>query len=648
MAEIPFLANLTYPVALLALSLLVPIILLYLLKPKPKTIPFPSTMFIRFLEKNKRFTSFLQRFIRDPLLIAQLLIITLLVSALAGPFYNTKEELRPEESVVFVIDASASMQAKDVGQPRFDQAVEKASQIIRGLNEADDVSIVLAENIPAVVLSKSKPKDSLNTLSQLKAADTPSNVGDAMMLAKDLIRDSDRRKAVYVLSDFSPGGGVDPQLALKIMAAAGVNAELVTTGSRGANTGIVNLEARRSTVKDSELFMTMSVRNFAPEEHRFRLQVASEGSTLVSEEKTLGAGEEGFYNYKPNITGSEQVVRVEIAGGDDLTVDDVAYAYVPPVKINRVLLLTSEGSDKFLRLMLDSLKNTEVKYAVPPVTPDVNDFDVIVLGNVKPDTILPGMFRDIKNHVEKGASFIIVGTPNLQSIKDQELWSILPVDVIGMGSRETSLKVIEEHNMLSDIKLNGIVAKNYYNVVERDNKTKTLVGAEVFQNPMIAYHQQGDGYVAYVGVNSDPDWSNLYYSSDFPIFWSQMIKYFTRMRGPSAATALKSGEYLQLPEPSNVKTPSGATIRSQSVFLDKVGLYEVGYSDKIEKVTVNLLDFMESNTTIGQVEGAKNAGTYTVKKLDVDVKVELFRHLLVVMLAVLVFELLIYRWRGLL
>lgn len=647
MADLSLSSFLAHPVALAGMALILPIILLYLLKPKPNIVIFPSTMFIRFMEKNKRFSSFLQRFIHDPLLIMQVLIILLIVLAAADPFYKSKQALSEEESVAIVIDASASMQSTDAGGTRFSAALSKAKEIVAGLNMKDDVSIIVAENIPAAVASKATVEEASSTIGKLKAADTPTNVGDAMTLARDMLVGSTRKKAMYVLSDFASGGGMDPLLARKIALASGFRVEMVRLGSGSENAGIVGFEARRSSTKDTELFITSSVVNYGSDERKFTFRLLSGDQVLSSEDKTLEGGDEAFFVIRPNVSASEQIIRAELVGGDDLVVDDAAYAYVTAVKETRVLLLTSEGSDKFLRYMLESLKNVHVEYAVPPVTPDVNGFDVIVLGNVKADNILPGMFRDIKNRVSGGASLVVVASDSLQHISDADLWSIMPVDMQGLGSRETAVKVTEEHEMLTDVVFDNVVAKKYYNAQERDNSTKTLVGAQVFQNPMLSYRPYGGGYVTYMGLNSDPDWGNMYYSSSFPILWSQMIKYFTGLRSADSQQALSTGEYLQAPKTATIKLPSGESVGAQSMFLDKAGVYEISYPDRSEKVPVNLLDAAESNITGMTVEGISDAEGYTGKRGEIEVNVEMYRQILALMILALAAELLLYRRRGL-
>ncbi len=645
---IPMISN---PAALAGLALVVPIILLYLLKPKPKLVMFPSTMFIRILEKNKRFTSFLQKFIHDPLLLVQLFLVCLLVFTVADPFITTQQGQRPQESVVILLDVSASMQATDVRPNRFDTARIKASSIIEVLNQDSEVSIVLASSIPITLLNRGNKKQAREVLSKVEVMDTPSSVGDAILLAKDILSSSDRKKIVYVLSDFSPGGGLDPLVAKKIAVTNGIEVELIQVGFRGANTAIVSLDARRSHLNDNELYLTMSVKNYHPLDYNVVIKVSSGAETILSEQKALKPGSDNFYYFKPNITSDEHLLRVELIGMDDLPLDDVAYAHIPPAKLNRVLLLTSDGSDKYLRLMFDSLASAKkiiFEYAVPPVTPEFSGYDVVILGNVQSDNILPGMFRDIKNQVSSGASLIVIGTSNLAEIKNDNLWSVMPCKIISLSDRESSVEVVTDHDILNDVVFDNLVLKKQYNVETSNNSSIELVRSKASYTPLISFMPYGEGYVAYMGINTDPDWSNLYYSSSFPIFYNQMIKYFTRKRGISATPSLFTGDYLQTNSNQTIKTPSGELMQSSNIFLDKAGVYKIMYPDRQSTVPVNLMSAIESNTSVSDLSELNKASEYSNSLEDVDVDIGLFKYLVFAIIIALFFETVMYKRRGML
>jgi len=175
------------PIALWGILLVVPVIILYLLRPKPKHIKFPSVMFIINAEKAKRLRSFFKKIIRDPLLLLQILVIAVLACAAAGPYFFSMEEQNLRETAVVVIDSSASMQANDVSPERFGRARAVARDIIGRMNDESVVSIVLAETSP-IILAKGVKRDvALSALSSSFVSDAPCNIGDAVLFAKDYV-----------------------------------------------------------------------------------------------------------------------------------------------------------------------------------------------------------------------------------------------------------------------------------------------------------------------------------------------------------------------------------------------------------------------------------------------------------------------------
>jgi hypothetical protein len=648
--QLSILANyFTNPTALAGLSLLVPVILLYLLRPKPKHVIFPSTMFIFFIEKHKRFSSFLQKFIRDPLLIMQLIIITVLVSSIANPFTKALEVVRGQEAVAIVLDASASMQASDVKPNRFSKAVDAARRIIAELNPRDEVSIILAENIPVMVLNKGSRREAMDLLARLDPSDTPSNVGDAILLARDVLTGSRARKVIYVMSDFSASDGLEPALGKRIAALSGCDVEFILVGSESDNAGIVSFTAKRSVVDEDKLFATASIKNYGSG-RKVKLNLLAEGKVIDSLEKQIESGGEEFYAFSPDISWGEQIIEVQVDGGDYFSVDDNAYAYVSGIKVNKILLLTGEGdTNKYLRLLLQSLRNVDVSIILPPKPiRDFSSFDVIILGDVKSEDILPGTFGDIGDAVKAGSNFIAVATENLWSITDKDLWNMMPVEIIEWGSGEAEVKVYEEHDMLKDVVFENVVAKKHFKVKTNRNDSRQILGTGGENpTPLFSYRPLGDGHVAYMGLNSNPTWSNLYYSSSFPIFWSQMIKFFGRERGVETVRDYSSGVYMPLPDVLDVKAPSGVSMRTNNVFLDKTGVYEIQYLPEKALITVSLLNDRESNITVGVIEDSVAEGEFSTEREKVEVKHEYHKILLAVMLLLLLFEMIVYRRRGL-
>src|SRR3989304_4516255 len=107
-------------VGLYALLSIIPLIIIYLLRPRPRKLKIPSLMFLLDLEKKKRLNIF-RKFLKDPLFLIQLLVLALVSLAVAEPFIIANEEAGGGHTVV-ILDASASMQADG----KFEKALAQA------------------------------------------------------------------------------------------------------------------------------------------------------------------------------------------------------------------------------------------------------------------------------------------------------------------------------------------------------------------------------------------------------------------------------------------------------------------------------------------------------------------------------------------
>lgn len=624
--------------ALYAALLLVPLVILYLLKPKPKRIRFPTIMFIKRIEETKIFSSLFNRFVKDPLLLIQALVITLLAVALANPYFLTVKTGVVDEAVAIVIDGSASMQANDVKPTRFQAAVEKAAGIVGGLSENSRVSIVIAENIPVTVLSNGDPKRAAYLLGRLECGDTPSNTGDALILAKDLLSQSELRKKAYLISDFAKTEG-DFKTSARILKLNGIDVSFIKLNEDGINLGIVDLEARRTPMDKSALQMTYTVRNFDDAEHEVTGRVYINDVLASTQTKKIKPLSEELFYVNSSLSNDRQFIVTELTWGGMLGVDDRGYSIIEGLRTYRTLLLTSGDSDKYVSYAIESQLNNRLRTAEPPVIPSLDEFDVITIGGVKSESILPGTFRDIKRSVESGKTLIIIASEELAGIRDTNLQEVMPVVLKERVDSDMNAEAAE-HEILKDVSLENTVVKKHYACVAKENAT---VIAETGGSSLVAYWDYGKGRVAYVGINPSNDWSNMQYSSSFPIFWSQLIEYTSQREGEMKNLNLKTGQYLVLEKESDVTTPSGNAVKTRSLFLDRQGFYKIKTDDSEEAAAVNLEDVDESDIKTAAYE---EEAVETTPERERIFREELLKYILPLVALVLFIEMLVYRRRG--
>ena len=211
---------------------LVPFIILYLIRPKPKEMTLPSLMFLLKLKGSTAKTSFLKNILKDLLFLLQLLALCLLALSVADPFTEVSK-LVSTTNVALVIDTSASMSAG--GQ--WQKAISKAKSELSSTN-----SIVLAESTPITLLDRGSRADALSILDSLEPRATPTNLGDAMTVAADLIDDG----KVVVISDFRVNEGPDPLLAKSVVEGKGIGVQIEDVGEDfDGNFGIADLKIEK-------------------------------------------------------------------------------------------------------------------------------------------------------------------------------------------------------------------------------------------------------------------------------------------------------------------------------------------------------------------------------------------------------------------
>jgi hypothetical protein len=194
------------PLALLGLLSIIPLIIVYLIRPRPKEISFSSTLFLREGEAQR--SAVLSRLISDPLFWVQLLVLCSLSIAAAGP-YTTELGLSGSHLVV-VLDGSASMQS----------SFAAAKGLIEPyLGNYERISIILAENTPVIVLQEGSAAEARDALDRLAPKAVTADLSGSMVQAANLLGAAGGD--ILVVSDFISWVGDSPEDTRKLLQADG-------------------------------------------------------------------------------------------------------------------------------------------------------------------------------------------------------------------------------------------------------------------------------------------------------------------------------------------------------------------------------------------------------------------------------------------
>lgn len=590
------------PVGLYALLSLIPLIILYLIRPRPKQMNIPSLMFFMKVSGARKLTSFLKQITRDWLFLIQLIALLAMALTFANPFTTYEHDVTSSNTVI-VVDVSASSHALENGRTRFDLEVAEAKKVLGAKN-----TIVLAKDIPQIGIQDASGQEAVKYLNSLQPRSTISKIGEAVILAGETLAGKEGR--VIVLSDFINTEGQDPQVAKSVLEAKKIVVDYVNVaGGKRRNVGIVGLDAGN----DQSI---VYVKNFDDEMHVVPLRVG----TTVTQLSIPSKNTETFAFKTPS-----GVTQLKLEWDDDLPVDNIGFLSAPAGGRSKVLLITNNESI-FLKNALTASGDLEVTVSEPPVITE-GDFDVYVVHNVDMDQVLPGTFEDLLKKAERGATVIVGAQENSDRIDYKGLLS-LKID----GRKDGGSISVDQLNTFT--KNVDFGRANY--VFQGELVGDQTVVASVDNVPVISIKPIGAGKLVYFGISED---SEFKFVPSYPIFWTELMKFLTGKQDVRNLN-FKAGDTIILDAEQKIKTPS-KVVKRAAMTVDEVGIYE--FEDRM--VAVNLANEKESNINLEKSEGTKSM-EYELRPVKEKREFSWDIWLLVIAIAFVFFEIWYVKFRG--
>ncbi|MDD1750885.1 MAG: VWA domain-containing protein [Methanothrix sp.] len=537
------------PLALLGLLSIIPLIIIYLIRPLPKEIRFSATQFLREGEAER--SAVLSRLINDPLFWVQLLVLLSLSVAAAGPY--TVEEGPASSHLVVVLDDSASMQAG------FSRAVQMIDPY---LDKYQRISIVLAGSVPVAALSQGSPAEARSALRRQSPKAVSADLSSGMTLASSLLAGEGGH--MLVVSDFISWIGDDPQTTRKILQGDG-RVSIVFADSYQGGDNLALVEAW-DVPGPGYVNHTALVHNYGPT-RSVPITISGPGGA-AGRTVQMASGEDYYLSF----TAYPGVNEISLDLEDAVAWDNHAYVYVPDLARKRVLYQGEEGP---ALAALRSLPNVEVKTVGQP-----GNFDLIVVAR---NASLNG---ELNRYIDGGKVIFIAS--------DQESPEYLPVRVTGEQDGPASLWVRGE-GFTNGVHFDEIGIFRFLEATPRKGST-TLVEANGV--PILSYWRLGKGVVIYSGLEMDSD---FYLRPEYPIFWYQMVNWITDVPDILESNQ-RTGEMLRLGEMTLIETPS-TSITASSLMMDEVGVYRF----QGKAVAANMYDPKESSL---QRKDGVDAGTF--------------------------------------
>ncbi|GGM67649.1 hypothetical protein J2752_000011 [Halarchaeum rubridurum] len=524
------------PMGLLALLALLPVVLLYLVKPDPARRDLPTLRFLVGGERDAETRPRLARLRRNLLLVLQVLALVALALALAAPYVTVPASSTVEQTVL-VVDGSASMGTETDGATRFARALDAARADVTGTT-----SLVVAGGESRVVLRRGGSAAARRALDDLRVTDAPGDLRSALSQAA-AIADADARIVVY--SDFADDSAWDD--AVTSARARGLAVDLRQFGGGGdANVGIVG--------------RTFSGRNVTVTVKSYAEATVERSVTLGDQRRTLTLAPGDVRSTTFTVPGGGGTVA--LTPGDAFPTDDAVPVAAPADPTVDVLLLTNDP-DEYLTTALSV--NDEVALTVErPPTAVEGTYDVVIYDALRPERLLAGNVQVGHETLARGGGVVVRAQTDDMPV--ESYGDLLIVSPDGTA-RNPTLAPSAESELTRGLSFPP--PERYLTGSLREGRTLVATSDGT---PLVAIAERGPGRVLYDGYL--PDASAFKYDYEYPVFWKRAVAHLAG-RESLAASNRETGTRLAFEAPTTVGTPTG-TVNATSVRLDEAGYYTVG------------------------------------------------------------------------
>ena len=317
------------PLAFLFAGLYGVLALLYLWERWRRRVEVPSLLLWEVVREDTIRT---RRFRPDLLFILQLLLLSCLIFGLARPYLSGGAGPGISTRHIFVLDTSASMQAQEARQSRFEQARSQALDLLHGLQHDAEVMIITTAPAPEVLVNFTRDHTAVAAaLRQVTPTDTGCDLALALAFAESAQQRSDTPTEVDVFTDIPRQQLPQP---------AREQARVFQVGETDENLGIEALQIFQGPFQDFHRARAyVLVENFGHREgHGFltlRLgdEVVNRNGFTLPPRQSKGFLVHGF-------PGPGRVVA-QLEVGDALAADNLALGWIRPLQPLRLLLASA-------------------------------------------------------------------------------------------------------------------------------------------------------------------------------------------------------------------------------------------------------------------------------------------------------------------
>lgn len=617
-----------------AAAIIPPLLLLYFLKLRRTSRSIPSTLLWRRSVEDVRANAPFQRLRPSVLLLLQLLILLLLVTALAQPQLDGTSS--DGGRTVIAIDNSGSMNATDdpSGRTRLELAKEAAVARVEKLHGGglfsggnEEIMVVSFANGAEIRTPFTDSRtQAISAIRGIEPTDQGTTIGEALELARAFTLSTDPEssgseadtEAPAVFELFSDGRITDLDAQ---PLRSGESARYTVVGSAGAeNLGIVTVAADRPWDRPDQIQVFAVVANHGPDPVPVdvELRVGGRARAVTPEPVTVPAATVDPETGRV-VPGRERVIflpfeqprgariEVRLLREDDLASDDFARLVVPPPRQLRVALVGELAW--FMEKLLEAQSYEELDLLTGPQYDSAVEagetWDVVVFLAWTPERLGPGRYL-VFNSVR--------GLDDLEPFGEAEK--------IFVRSAQ------DEHPAFRYVVLDDLFIWTMPKVVAGDD---ARVLADAVEGPLVVEIDRGGVQALWVAFH--PLDSTWWRQRSFAIFVPNAIEYLASVGGAVVEQGIEPGEVISmlldpgvtsatvtLPDESVVDVPVASDGQLVWGPVTRAGVYRVAWTtprgtESTTEVAVNMLDEAEGRVaaretvefSIDRVEGLRPA-----------------------------------------
>ena len=520
------------------------VVVFYILKLRRRPVPVPFAPLWERILRDKEATSLFSQLKRLLSLLLQLALIALLLTAPGDP--RPTVGAHEGRHLVVLLDASASMQAADVGgdpivpapgepprpRNRLDEARRRVRDMVRGLGSSDRMLLAQmdATVTPLSTMTGEVPELE-QALERVQPTEAAADFAHALRFAADALRGLSQPEIVVV----SDGALGEPADAAGPIDLGDIALSFLPLGKGAPNVAITGFSVRRYPLDKSRFEVLLEVTNTSAAPADVNLELYGDGK-ITNVVRLRMAASETLSRFYPNWSGASRTIEAHVTGadgqGDGLPADDRAFALLPERRRARVQVVSKGNMYLDAALLLDEyLDVTTVTPAAYPGQGDAS-FDVTIFDGVAPP-VRPGSGNLL--YLDPPAD----GTVPFKVGKKLES---TPKATLGFDEIDGKSPLLR-HLSLGDVN----VARGHALEPGPDDK----VAGRSFEGPLLIQgRRQGNKFVA---LGFDVRESDLPLRVSWPLFVLNVLDDFLE-EDTSYISSFRTGTVWSIPAPSAAKT----------------------------------------------------------------------------------------------